>query len=170
MPLLGFFDVEPMTDEWRTAQMADGRQSPAASKVRRGVGRLLREMGYAVVPEVILANGRRADLVALGTGGEVWIVEIKSCLADYRADAKWPDYRAFCDRFFFATLPEVGDIFPASEGLIVTDGYDAEIAREAPVARIGATARRTMTLRIAQTAARRLHEMEDPSPFVAVAV
>lgn len=161
VPLLGFFDVEPFFD---------GRQSPAAIKVRRGVGRLLRELGFAVVPEVILASGRRADMVALGGGGEVWIVEIKSCLADYRADGKWPDYRAFCDRFFFATLPEVGDIFPASEGLIVTDGYAAEIAREAPVARMASPARRAMTLRLAQTAARRLHELEDPSPRVAVPV
>ncbi len=170
MPLLGFFDVEPMTDEWRSAKMTDGRQSPRAIKVRRGVARLLRELGFAVVPEVILASGRRADLVALGPGGEVWIVEIKSCLADYRADGKWPDYRPFCDRFWFATLPEVGDIFPVSEGLIVTDGYAAEILREARVTRLAAPARRAMTLRIAQTAARRLHELEDPAPRVVVPV
>ncbi|WP_108660746.1 MmcB family DNA repair protein [Acuticoccus kandeliae] len=161
MPLLSPFDVEPMID---------GRQSPAAMKVRRGVGRLMREMGLAVVPELILSCGRRADLVGIDGRGELMIVEIKSCLADYRADSKWHHYRSACDRLYFASLPEVGDIFPPEEGLIITDGYMAEIVREAPLQRLSATVRRSMTLRIAQTAARRLHELEDPSPRLSVPV
>ena len=68
-----------------------------------------------------------------------------------------------CDRLFFATTPEVGDIFPASEGLIVTDGFLAEILRDAPLDRLASAARKALTLRLAQTAARRLHELEDPS-------
>ena len=159
MPMFCAFDVEPMVD---------GRQSPAALRVRRGVSRLLREMGHGVVPELILPSGRRADLVTLGPDGEIWIVEIKSCLADFRADGKWPQYKAFCDRLFFASTPEVGDIFPVSEGLIMTDGFEAEVLRAAPVTRLAAPARRALTLRIAQTASRRLHEMEDPSPRIAV--
>jgi len=154
MSLLAPFDVEPLVD---------GRQSPAALKVRRGVGRLLRDLGAAVVPELILGSGRRADLVAIDERGEVTIVEIKSCLADYRADAKWHHYLAACDRFYFATTPETGDVFPPEEGLIVTDGYEAEVVREARVRSLPAPARRAMTLRIAQTAARRLHEIEDPA-------
>ncbi|MBJ3775367.1 MmcB family DNA repair protein [Acuticoccus mangrovi] len=159
MPLLSAFDVEPMID---------GRQSPAAMKVRRGVARLLRDLGAAVVPEVTLSSGRRADLVALNGRGEIWIVEIKSSLADFRADTKWPHYRTACDRLFFASLPEVGDIFPVEVGLIMTDGYAAEIVREAPLDRLATAARRALTLRIAQTAARRLHELEDPSPRLSV--
>lgn len=155
MTLLSLFDIEPLVDR---------RQSPAALKVRRGAGRLLRDMGFAVVPEVTLASGRRADLVAVGDDGEVWIVEIKSCLADFAADTKWPSYRLACDRLWFATLPEVGDIFPDGEGLIITDGYDAEIVRDAPCARLPAATRRAVHLRLAQTAARRLHEIEDPRP------
>jgi hypothetical protein len=159
MSLLAPFDVEPLVD---------GRQSPTALRVRRGVGRLLRELGGAVVPELILACGRRADLVAIDERGEVTIVEIKSCLADYRADAKWHHYLGACDRFYFATTPETGDVFPKEEGLIVTDGYDAEVVREARIRRLPASARRAMTLRVAQTAARRLHEIEDPVQRVAV--
>lgn len=159
MSLLAPFDIEPLVD---------GRQSPAALKVRRGVGRLLRELGHAVVPELILGSGRRADLVGIDERGEVTIVEIKSCLADFRADAKWHHYLSACDRFYFATTPETGDVFPPDEGLIVTDGYDAEVMREARVRRLAAPARRAMTLRIAQTAARRLHEIEDPATRVTV--
>ena len=161
MPMFSAFDVEPMVD---------GRQSPAALKVRRGVARLLRELGFGVVPELILPSGRRADIVAVGPAGEIFIVEIKSCLADFRADGKWPQYRSACDRLYFATTPEVGDIFPASEGLIVTDGFDAEIVREAPLDRLAAQVRRALTLRIAQAAARRLHELEDPSARFSVPV
>ena len=161
MPMFSALDVEPMVD---------GRQSPAALKVRRGVARLLRELGFGVVPELILPSGRRADIVAVGPAGEIFIVEIKSCLADFRADGKWPQYKSACDRLYFATTPEVGDIFPASEGLIVTDGFDAEIVREAPLDRLAAQVRRALTLRIAQAAARRLHELEDPSARFSVPV
>lgn len=160
MPLLSLFDVEPMVD---------GRQSVAALKVRRGAGRLLRELGFAIVPELTLSSGRRADLVALGVDGEIVIVEIKSCLADLRADAKWEQYRRSCDRLYFASLPEVGDVFPQEEGLILTDGYDAEVVREAPMRRLTAPVRRGLHLRIAQTAARRLHELEDPRRLEAAA-
>ncbi len=71
----------------------DGRQSATALAVARGTTRLLHAFGLSVVSELPLASGRRADLVALGTSGEVWIVEIKSSIADLRADQKWMDYR-----------------------------------------------------------------------------
>lgn len=159
MPLLSMFDVAPLTD---------GRQSPIAIKVRRGVARLMRELGFAVVPELTLASGRRADLVGLGADGSIWIVEVKSSLADLKSDAKWPSYLSECDRFFFAALPELGDAFPETEGLIVTDGYDAVMAREGTLRRLPAPRRRAMTFRIAQTAGRRLHALEDPQDIPAV--
>jgi len=159
MPLLSAFDIEPLLDR---------RQSDAALRIRRGVCRLLRELGFGVVPELSLPSGRRADLVGVGPRGEIWIVEIKSSIADFRADTKWPHYKSACDRLFFASTPEVGDIFPPEEGLILTDGFMAEIVREAPLDRLPSAPRKAMTLRLAQTAARRLHEMEDPSPHVAV--
>ncbi|SDU44906.1 MmcB family DNA repair protein [Stappia sp. ES.058] len=143
--------------------LVDGRQSEMASRVWRGAARLLRAQGFACVGEVTLASGRRADLAALGPGGELWIVEVKSSLADLRADSKWPEYRAYCDRFFFASHADVGiEPFPADAGFILSDGFGAEILREAPEHRLAAARRKAVTLRIAHAAANRLHDALDP--------
>ncbi len=40
----------------------DGRQSERAAAIQRGVGRLLRARGFAIVYELPLATGRRADV------------------------------------------------------------------------------------------------------------
>src|SRR5262249_35087277 len=102
----------------------DGRQSPHAAAVQRGVGRLLRTYGFAVVTERALANGRRADVVGLSRDGEVWIVEIKSSVEDFRVDRKWPEYREACDRLYFATHADVPrSIFPEDAGLILADSF-----------------------------------------------
>src|ERR1041384_8644461 len=85
----------------------DRRQSDPALSVARGAARLLHAHGFCVVSELPLPSGRRTDLVALDAGGEIWIVEIKSSIADFRADQKWQDYRLHCDRLFFATTVEV---------------------------------------------------------------
>src|SRR6185295_19539656 len=104
----------------------DLRQSPTALAVARGTQRLLTSLGLTCVSELSLPSGRRADLVALGAGGEIWIVEIKSSIADLRADQKWIDYRRHCDRLFFATTLEVPcEIFPPDTGLIVADAFGA---------------------------------------------
>ncbi len=111
----------------RIAQVpVDGRQSETALTVARGTMRLLLSHGFSCVSELPLPSGRRADLVALGRGGEIWIVEIKSSVADFRADQKWMDYRMHCDRLFFATTIEVPcEIFPKDTGLIVADAFGA---------------------------------------------
>ena len=106
----------------------DGRQSETALIVARGTMRLLLSHGFTCVSELPLPSGRRADLVAIGRSGEIWIVEIKSSIADFRADQKWMDYRMHCDRLFFATTIEVPcEIFPKDTGLIVADGFGGEI-------------------------------------------
>lgn len=129
--------------------------------VRRGVQRLLIEMGAVAIPELPLATGRRADLVALTRKGDIWIVEIKSSVEDFRVDRKWPEYRLYCDRFFFATHPGVPEaIFPAECGFILSDGYGAEMLREAPEHRLAAAARKALTLRIARAGAARLTAAE----------
>ncbi|MDC7786070.1 MmcB family DNA repair protein [Rhodoplanes sp. TEM] len=141
----------------------DGRQSPVALSVSRGTQRLLHAMGFACVCELPLASGRRADLVALGGEGTVWIVEIKSSVEDFRADHKWPDYRLHCDRLFFATAPHVpAAIFPEEAGLIVADGFGAELLRDAPEHRLHAATRKSMTLAFARAAALRLQALADP--------
>ncbi len=141
----------------------DGRQSPTALKVARGTTRMLHALGLVTVGELSLASGRRADLVALGGGGDFWIVEIKSSVEDLRADCKWPEYRAHCDRLFFATTPEVPqEIFPPDAGLIVADGFGAMIVCEAPEHRLAGATRRSMMLRFARAAAWRLQALTDP--------
>src|SRR5262247_978914 len=147
----------------------DGRQSATALAVARGTARLLHAHGLCVVSELPLASGRRADLVALGADGEVWIVEIKSSIADLRADQKWMDYRLHCDRLFFATTLEVPcEIFPPDTGLIVADAFGASIVCEAPEHRLHAATRRGMMLRFAHAAALRLQALADPGgPYAA---
>ena len=141
----------------------DRRQSPTALMVQRGVRRLFASMGHVSLPEFSLANGRRADVIALCPAGRLTIVEIKSSLADYRADRKWPDYRDFCDRFFFAipqSLPE--SLIPDECGLIVADSYGAAMLREPCEHVLSAARRKAVTLRFAHSAAALLHTLADP--------
>ncbi|WP_306027821.1 MmcB family DNA repair protein [Stappia sp. MMSF_3263] len=149
--------------------LTDGRQSDAAARVWRGTARMLRAAGFACVGELTLASGRRADLAAVGPKGDVWIVEVKSSLADFRADNKWPDYRAHCDRLFFASHADVpAEVFPQDAGLILSDGYFAEILRSAPEHRLPAATRKAVLLRFAQAAANRLHDALDPDLRISV--
>lgn len=142
----------------------DGRQSATALAVARGTARLLASLGFACVTELPLASGRRADLVALGGSGDIWIVEIKSSIADFRADQKWMDYRLHCDRLFFATTVEVPcEIFPPDTGLIVADAFGASIICEAPEHRLPAATRKSMMLRFGHSAALRLQALADPA-------
>jgi hypothetical protein len=143
--------------------LQDGRQSPAALEICRGACRLLKAHGFAAVTEVTLANGRRADIVGVAEGGDIWIVEIKSCLDDFRVDLKWPEYREFCDKLFFAVGPAFPrDVLPPEAGVVVADRYGGEILRNAPEHRLPAARRRAVTLRIARTAALRLQTAVDP--------
>ncbi|MGH6725016.1 MAG: MmcB family DNA repair protein [Pseudolabrys sp.] len=142
----------------------DGRQSETALAVARGTARLLHAHGFSVVSELGLPSGRRADLVALDSGGELWIVEIKSSVADFRADQKWQDYRAHCDRLYFATCMEVPrEIFPPDAGLIVADAFGAHLIAEAPEHRLNAATRKSMLLLFARAAALRLQSLVDPA-------
>jgi hypothetical protein len=141
----------------------DGRQSETALFVARGTRRLLRRLKFSTLTELPLLSGRRADIVALADDGAIHIVEIKSSIADFRADMKWRDYRAHCDRLYFAiptTVP--AEIMPPDAGLIIADAYGAEIVREAPEYRIAAPTRRAVLMRFAHAAAHRLHGLSDP--------
>ena len=170
VPLPGILNMSTDASAGVAAQIAssdsplvDGRQSEMALAIARGTARYLHALGYCVVSELPLPSGRRADLVALGGDGQIIIVEIKSSVADFRADQKWMDYRRHCDRLFFATHAGVPcDIFPAEAGLIVADAFGASIVSEAPEQRIAAATRRAVTLRFAHAAAFRLQAVADP--------
>ncbi len=129
----------------------------------RGVSRAFAHLGYATLLEVSLANGRRADVMALGRVGEFAIVEVKSSIADFRSDRKWPEYRDFCDRLYFA-VPDgfPHELIPEDCGLIAADPFGAAILREAPLLPLNAARRKAVTLRFAQVAATRLRRLTDP--------
>ncbi|SMF63264.1 hypothetical protein SAMN06265365_12292 [Tistlia consotensis] len=136
---------------------------PVARQVARGVCRLLDRLGHVGLTEFVLRSGRRADVIALGPGGELTIVEIKSSLADFRADGKWPEYLAFCERYYFAVPRGFPlEVLPEDQGLILADGYDAAILREAEHRPLAAARRKAVTLRFGQVAARRLQLLLDP--------
>lgn len=124
--------------------------------VTRGAARLLTALGYAPLTEVTLPNGRRADLMALGPKGEIFIVEVKSGVDDFRTDGKWPEYAPYCDAFAFAVAPEFPrEILPEEPGLIVADAFGGAILREAPVAPLAGARRKALTLAFARLAALR---------------
>lgn len=145
-------------------RLEDGRQSEGALAVAKGVRRMLRALRCASVTELVLSDGRRADIVALGPDGTLTIIEIKSSAADLRADTKWPFYRGHCDHLFFAIPPALpAALVPADAGLIVADAFGAEIVREAPAHRLAGATRRAVLIRFAQAAADRLHAASDPA-------
>jgi hypothetical protein len=135
-----------------------------ALQLCRGTRRLLWSLGYASLAEFPLANGRRADVMAVTASGEIAIVEIKSSIVDFRTDQKWPDYRAYCDSFFFAVGDDFPrDMIPETCGLIVADGFGAAIVRGSPVERLAGSRRKSLIHSFGQLAAMRLHRVEDPN-------
>jgi hypothetical protein len=140
---------------------------PPAALLARSICRAFEQLGYAGLTEFALANGRRADILALGRGGEIAIIEVKTSLADFRADRKWPEYREFCDRLYFGVAAGFpADLIPEECGLVVADAFDAAILREPTARPLAAARRRALTLRFALTAAGRLRRLTDPTaPF-----
>lgn len=137
----------------------EDHRSAAAKDIARGTLRLLGQHNYHGITELTLANGRRADIAAIGPDGSIVIIEIKSSIADFKADAKWPEYQPFCDRFYFAishSFPQ--DLIPEHCGLIIADGFGGAILREPETQKLAGARRKAVTLRFARIAAGRLTE------------
>jgi len=140
-----------------------------AALIHRAAARLCILLGWAPLHEVALPNGRRADILALRPDGGFACIEVKSGIRDFLTDAKWPEYRAFCDALFFAVDVDFPrELLPEEAGLIVVDGLEAELLRPAPSLPIAAARRRALLHRFAVLAAGRLAAMEDPAGVVAV--
>ena len=136
----------------------------AAQDVARGVTRLFFRSDLFDLCEVPLPNGRRADILALQPDGCFVVVEVKSCARDFLTDAKWPEYRDYCDRLFFAVdLDFPQELLPADAGLLVADGADAAMLRDAPEHRLAPARRRALLHRYAVVAAGRLAALSDPA-------
>ncbi len=133
-----------------------------AASLARGVCRALDQLGYASLLEFSLANGRRTDVLALGKCGDLIAVEIKTSLADFRADQKWPTYLEFADRLYFAVASGFPiALIPADCGVMVADAFGAAVVREGRNDPIAAGQRRALTLRFARVAAARLRRTLD---------
>ncbi|WP_234035652.1 MmcB family DNA repair protein [Erythrobacter insulae] len=144
--------------------------SPATARdVARGIMRLFARNDIWCLPEVALPNGRRADLMGVDAKGLIVIVEIKVARGDLLGDSKWPDYLDYCDRFFWGVSPALdrgplnGEAYkPDSCGVIVGDGYDAEILRHAPLDPLAPARRKAQMERLARMAMRRHTATLDP--------
>jgi hypothetical protein len=138
--------------------------------VRREAARLCRQLGWAPLHEVALPNGRRADILALCPDGDFVIVEVKSGVADYVADEKWPEYRDFSDALYFAVEADFPRaMLPQDVGLIVTAERESALLRAAPVHRMAAARRKALLMRFAVLAACRLENLRDPVDAFALA-
>lgn len=147
--------------------MSAGERPEETARVRRGARRHLAALGLAALDEFSPERRLRVDLIGLARNGEIWIVEVKSGLADLKADQKWRGYLDWCDRFFFAVGPEMPlEALPAEAGVIRADAYEAAIVRAAPRVPLPSARRRALTLRIARDAAARLARREDPGAAV----
>lgn len=132
--------------------------------VRRAAAGLCQQLAWAVLHEVPLPNGRRADLLALRPDGGFVCIEVKSGPRDFLVDDKWPEYRDFCDALYFAVDDAFPlDLLPDDAGLIVTSGRDADLVRPAPAHALPPARRRALTHRFATIAASRLAALEDPA-------
>ncbi len=129
----------------------------------RGVCRHLVTYDFVCIEEFVPERGRRVDVMALGPKGEIWVIECKSCRADFRADAKWEGYLDWCDRYFWAVDADFpAELLPDDTGLIIADAYSAEIVRMAPETRLAAARRTALTRKFARHAALRLQGLRDP--------
>jgi hypothetical protein len=144
---------------------ASAVEPTGAALLARGVCRTLEQLGYVSLVEFPLANGRRADVLALGRTGDLVIVEIKSSVADFRADRKWSAYRDFSDRLYFAVPNDFPrPLIPDECGLMVADAFSAAVLRDGSTTRLDAARRRALTMRFARIAATRLRRLLDPEP------
>lgn len=130
----------------------------------RGVCRFLSDaLDFACLEEFVPERGKRVDVMAIGPKGEIWVVECKSSRADFLSDAKWNGYLDWCDRFFWAVDVDFPlELLPEDTGLIIADGYGAELVREAPEVPLAAARRKVLTRKFARDAARRLQGWRDP--------
>ena len=147
-------DLDPLTNAMPGVRLA------------RGVCRALSALGHVCLTEVPLANGRRADVMALKSDGGILIVEVKSSVPDFQTDCKWAEYRGFCDQLLFAVPDGFPDgILPGDCGLIRADAFGAVILREGVSVPLAPARRKALTLRFAQLAAARLARRVDPGGF-----
>lgn len=152
-----------------TPTKIEGAEHSRALHVARGICRLFARNDIWCIPEMSLRCGRRADLMGIDPKGRIIIVEIKVNRADLLGDGKWPDYLDYCDLFYWGLPPqldraplETEAFLPQRCGVIVADGYDAEILRPAASAPLAPARRKVEVERLARASLRRMVVAGDP--------
>ncbi|MGR3464374.1 MmcB family DNA repair protein [Limimaricola sp.] len=145
--------------------LARPRAEPLPGQIlARGVCRHLLGHGFVSVEEFVPAPGLRVDVMAMGPKGEIWVIECKSSRADFTSDRKWQGYLEYCDRYFWAVDDAFPlELLPEETGIIIADGYDAEIVTMAPETRLAGARRKSMLQKFARHAALRWHKARDPA-------
>ena len=136
----------------------------AGALLARGGCRHLLSHNFVSITEFVPTRGLRVDVMALGPKSEIWIIECKSSREDFTADQKWQGYLEWCDRYFWAVdeaFPT--ELFLAETGLIIADGYDAEIIRMPDEVRLSGARRKGLLQKFARHAALRAHVARDPA-------
>lgn len=162
----------PLSDSLAVAAPSGGEtagEERAALAVARGICRLFARNDIWCLPEMPLRCGRRADLMGVDAKGRIIIVEIKVSRADLLGDGKWPEYLDYCDQFYWGLPPRLDrapldtePFLPERCGVIVADGYDAEIVRPAATRPLASARRRVEVERLARASLRRLVVAGDP--------
>lgn len=146
-----------MSDDFATSRLMPGQL------LARGVCRHLRHHDFVSVEELVPTSGLRVDVMSLGPKGEIWVIECKSSRADFQSDQKWEGYLPWCDRFFWAVdIDFPTELLPDDTGLMIADGYDAEIIRMGPETKLAAARRKVMIQKFARHAAVRAQAAKDP--------
>ncbi len=131
----------------------------------RGICRHLLQHNFTTMTEFVPARGLRVDVLAIGPKGEIWIVECKSCRSDFLSDKKWQGYLEWCDRFFWCVDDQFPlDILPKGNGLIIADGFDAQILQYGAERSLSAPRRKAVTRQAARVSMQRLQALNDPTP------
>ena len=159
--------MEPLEPATPTPDISPDERNARA--VARGIGRLFARNDIWCLAEMPLRSNRRADLMGIDAKGRIIIVEIKVSRADLLGDAKWTEYLDHCDRFYWGLAPELDRacmeteaFLPARCGIIVADGYDAEIIRPAAEFPLAAARRKAEIERLARVSMRRQVVGSDP--------
>ncbi|MTH63598.1 MmcB family DNA repair protein [Paracoccus shanxieyensis] len=153
--------VQPILTEKPSSEKPSSEKP--GQRLARGVARMLAGLGHAPLAEFVPSGGLRVDVISVSPKGEIWVVECKSCRADFIADRKWQGYLDYCDRFFWAVdcdFPE--DLLPEGSGLIRADDWGAELLRMPPETRLAAARRNRLLRDIARVSTARLLSLTDP--------
>lgn len=97
------------------------KRKSVAEGLKQAVGFYLLHKGYSCTYELgISAWGKhRADVIGCRLKGQLVMVEVKSSVADFRTDHKWPEYvrSKVVDQFYFAFTEDTWSKIQAREDL-----------------------------------------------------